>query len=385
MIAVVGSLGKTTTQRAVDAVLGNPERRGNYRNFGACVASRLLQTPPWRRHASVEAGIDRPGQMAAYARMVKPWATVVTAVASEHHRSLLTLEKTRDEKAHMVRALPANGWALLNGDDPNVAWMRQTTRARVLTYGFGEACDFRARDYRLAGDPPGIAFEAWLGEHWQRLHSRLLGRHMVYPLLAALGVARITETPLEMAVRRLQELAPTRGRMEAIPLAGGGLLLRDDFKSTLETIHTALDVLAELPARRKIVVLGDVSEPPGPAGPIYREIGRRVATIAEHAIFIGTAVERYAAEARRQGMPDQAMRQFRDHRLLTALAEVRSLLREGDVVLVKGRYTQRLARLSLALTGAEVNCGIPFCDARAVDCDGCPMLERGWGDRRAVV
>ena len=105
VIAVVGSVGKTTTKRALDAALGARVARHSKSNHGAGLAMNLLRTRP--RHAAtvLEVGIDRPGQMARFARLVAPDVVVVTAIASDHRRSFHALEATREEKAHMVRAL----------------------------------------------------------------------------------------------------------------------------------------------------------------------------------------------------------------------------------------------------------------------------------------
>ena len=103
--------------------------------------------PSWSRLTQHVLPVSKVGLGSVLA--ARPDVAVITAVGSEHHRSLGTLEVTRAEKSWMVQALPAAGVAVLNGDDPNVMWMRQKTRARVVTFGFGAACDVRADDVRL--------------------------------------------------------------------------------------------------------------------------------------------------------------------------------------------------------------------------------------------
>ena len=87
----------------------------------------------------VEIGVGGKRQMAPIARTLRPNMAVVASIASEHSRSLLTIETTRHEKAHMVRCLPAAGVAVLSGDDPNALWMAGQRRARVVTFGFSAA------------------------------------------------------------------------------------------------------------------------------------------------------------------------------------------------------------------------------------------------------
>jgi UDP-N-acetylmuramyl pentapeptide synthase len=137
VVAVVGSLGKTTTARAISVALGQKiDPLGEF-NYQSCIAMAMLRCTPRDPHAVIEVGLRGKNEMPRFARLVHPDITVVTSIASEHNRSLGTLETTRDEKAHMVRVLPPSGIAFLNGDDPNVLWMSSQTKAQIVTFGFG--------------------------------------------------------------------------------------------------------------------------------------------------------------------------------------------------------------------------------------------------------
>lgn len=384
VIAIVGSLGKSTTTRAVAAVLGAPMHAAMLLNSWSGVAFALLRIRPSQRHAVVELGIAGPGEMRPYARMVRPDIVVVTTVASEHHRSLGSLDVTRDEKAWMVRALAPRGTAVLNGDDPNVLWMKGETKARVVTFGFAPTCDVRAKEFHLDW-PRGSRFILHAFGQEREVHVRFIGRHLVYPALSAIAVSHVEGVPLEAALSRLASVSPTPGRMEPIKLPGGTVVLRDDFKSTLESIDSALDTLAEIPARR-IAVLGEVSEPPGNQKRIYRALGEKLGRIASHLIVVGhgKSFQRYSPGAQRGGIPKSAVI-YAGPTPQQAAAAVLRVLEPGDVLLVKGRGTQKLDRIRLILQGRRVRCELAFCNMRATDCESCPMLERGWEGRRAVM
>ena len=163
IVAVVGSFGKSTTTNAVVTALGGTPYPGSQRNISSFLARGLFRIRPGDRHAVLEVGIGEIGEMAPYARMIRPDITVVTSIGSEHNASLGTLEATRREKAAMVRVLPPSGIAVLNGDDPNVLWMRGETGARVVTFGFGEGNDVRASDVSLADWPNGTRFTLHAG------------------------------------------------------------------------------------------------------------------------------------------------------------------------------------------------------------------------------
>jgi UDP-N-acetylmuramoyl-tripeptide--D-alanyl-D-alanine ligase len=382
-VVVIGSFGKTSTARAISVALGRSDQDVNWYNFKSGVAIAVLKIPPWRRFAVIEAGIDGVGQMIRYAKIIRPDVAVVTCIGSEHNRSLGSLQNTRNEKVKILAGLLPGGVAVLNGDDPNVIWMATQTRARVITFGFGEMNDVRATEMTLDW-PKGAQFTLHAYGQSRELTVKLMGHHMVYPILAAVAAALAKGFSLEQILPPLQKLSPTPGRLEPIQLANGATILRDDFKSSLETVHAALDLFSQIPAKRRMVVLGEVSEPPGSQGPIYREIGERIASIASRAIFIGGNFQRYAAGVRRGGLPSSSIMDA-ERSVLKAAELLREDLRPGDVVLIKGRDTQRLDRITLSLMGRKVRCDIDFCDTRAVRCKTCPMLRRGYEGQRMIV
>jgi UDP-N-acetylmuramoyl-tripeptide--D-alanyl-D-alanine ligase len=383
VVVVVGSLGKTTTARAVSTALGRePHARIEFNSVSA-LAEAVLRIRPRDQHAVIEVSVTRPGRMAAYARLLRPEVAVVTSIGSEHHRSFGTLETTRTEKAEMVRGLPRSGLAVLNGDDPNVRWMGGQTQARVRTFGFEEDNDVRATEAALDW-PHGMVFNLHANGETRTLRSRLLGRPGIFAILAAVTVGLAEGFALDEVLPRLEALGPTSGRLQVVRLPNGAYLLRDDFKSALETIDAALDVLAQIPAERRFVVLGDVTEPPGPQGPIYRRLGERVGQIATRAIFVTNQFQRYATGAKCGGLSRPALVNV-GASIQRSVEALKDDLAPGDVVLIKGRDTQRLERVALALMGRQVRCDIKFCDVIRTRCDDCPMLERGWQGRRVVI
>jgi UDP-N-acetylmuramoyl-tripeptide--D-alanyl-D-alanine ligase len=374
VVAVTGSYGKTTAARAILAALGQA-RREVHKNARSYIPGAICAIRREDRTAVIEVGIDGPGQMAAIARTLRPDIAVVTCIGSEHNRSFGSLENTREEKAHMVRALPGSGLAVLNGDDPNVLWMAAQTRARVVTFGFHPSNQVRASDPRLDW-PHGTRFRLHAAGGEREVRIRLLGRHMVYPVLAAVAVALSEGQTLDDILRRLADLGPTPGRLAPSRLENGVTLLCDDLKSGLETIHAALDVLADIPAPRKMVVLGPITEPVGNQGAHYRSLGARIARIAQVAVLVGSHKE-YRGGLHRAGMPRQAVWDA-GCGIAWAVEFLRRELRPGDVVLIKGRNAQKLERIALALEGTPVRCTLESCRVLAAQCRSCPMLGRGW-------
>jgi UDP-N-acetylmuramoyl-tripeptide--D-alanyl-D-alanine ligase len=322
--------------------------------------------------------------MARHARTLAPDVVVVTGIGSEHGRSFPTREDTRAEKVRMVRALGPRGVAVLNADDPHVRWMATQTAARIVTFGFDPPSDVRATEVTLDW-PRGTRFELHAAGERRAVHVRLIGRPMVRGILAAIAVGLVEGEPLDAILSRLARLEPTPERLQPVLLPGGGMLLRDDFKSPYESIESALDTLGEIPAARRIVVLGDVTEPGARPRAAYRRLGERIAEVASEAILVGgDSTQSYAAGAKARGLGADRLQRVGPgfQKVVSALA---GRLGPGDVVLIKGRNDQRLGRIALALAGRPVRCEIRRCGAVWTACDRCEMLERGWAGRRPIV
>ena len=374
VVAIVGSFGKTTTARAVRQVLGIRGTWADRRNSWSFVPANLLISKPSTKYLAVEVGIDGQGQMAKYARILRPDITVATSVGTEHRRNLKSLEITRAEKAAMVAALPPCGLAILNGDDPNVLWMKEQTRARTLLVGLHEGNDLRAtaiQDGRLNGT------EFYL-EHQGRqtpFFTRLIGSHQLSAILSAIAVGLEEGIPLETIRESISELESTPGRLQVVTLDNGATLLRDDFKSGYETVVSALATLGSLPAQKKIVLMGDVSEPPGVQGAIYRDIGARIAEVADTCLVVANDTNRrkYQSGAKQAGRPSCSFLCY-GRNVLDTMRALQAIIGPGDLVLIKGRDTQRLERIALGLQGRKIRCSRIYCGLHGIYCQDCPML-----------
>jgi len=376
-IGVGGSFGKTTAAAAISAVLDLPARRPPYRNATSHFALRILTTPPWRRHGVVEIGVAVPGEMGRYCGVLLPDVAVVLSIGSEHHTSFRTLDAIAAEEAELVRALGSGGTAYLNADDPRVGAMSADCRGRVVSFGFGEGCAVRGRELELRW-PVGMRFtvEAPGLERFD-VQTRLLGGRMATAALAAIAVGLHEGISPADLQQRLARMEACDGRMQLQTLPSGAVLIRDDFKSAQETIVAAMETLAAVPAVRRVLVLGDVTEPFGSANQVYHDYGERSVSSADFALFLGSGWRKFMAGARRvPGGERRALAMPRD--VAGAIRWLHANLREGDAVVIKGRSEERLGRIAHALGGREVRCTIPVCHFKATACGQCAMLERGW-------
>lgn len=378
--AVVGSLGKTTTTRFVRAALGGPVRQPLYSNYGSSLACNMLAVRPWDKHAVLEAGIAAPGMMDANRYILKPDFVVVTSIAWEHFRSFKSQEDIRAEKVKIVAGLPAEGWAILNGDDPNVRWMATQTQAQVIYYGFGEDCDVRLVEHQFNW-PQGMSGRVTKGDHSWAVETRLFGKHFWYPLLAGLATAVTFETDIQGAIDRMASLAPTPKRFDYMHLEDDVTVIDDSCKGGIDSWMTALDSLEQVQAKRKIVVFGDIEDPPGARSEVYRAVGERMGQVADIAILYGFGADLLKARssARKAGIRPE------DTHILKSdvpgiVSTLRGMMQPGDVILIKGRAAYRLERVALALQDRAVSCPLKMCSVKVPTCDVCPMLEKNSHD-----
>jgi UDP-N-acetylmuramoyl-tripeptide--D-alanyl-D-alanine ligase len=188
---------------------------------------------------------------------------------------------------------------------------------------------------------------------------------------------------LDAAAAALARLEPFPGRLQPVALPDGAWAIRDDTKASLETIGAALDVLAEIPGRRFLVLS---RPPPWPEAlePLAQEIGRRMAELLAGVVLVGDGAERLRDLALEAGMPGEALHPV-EGGARAAVASLRGLLRPGDTVLVKGRLYQKLERVALALAGEAVACDLAHCGAVGLACVDCAMRTRGWKDGRRIL
>ena len=379
--AVIGSLGKTTTTRAVRAAVGGPVRQPWYSNYGSSLACNLLAVRPWDPHAVLEAGIAYPGMMDDNSYILKPDMVVATAIAWEHFRTFKSQEEIRDEKVKIIRALPPAGWAVLNGDDPHIRWMASQTRVRVIFYGFGEDCDVRLLDFQFDW-PHGMTGRVAYRDQIWNVRTRMFGRHFWYSLLAGLAAAVCWDADIPVAIERLADLLPTPNRLECIDLENDCRIMDDTCKGGFDSWLTACATLEQVDAGRKIVVCGDIEDPPGSRAETYRHFGEAISQAADAAVFFGSGSDLLKARnaAHRAGMARENLVVLKSSDWEKLAETVRGMMQPGDVILVKGRSAYRLQRVVLALQNRTVTCPLKICNIKVHTCDECPMLERRMPD-----
>jgi len=393
VVVITGSVGKTTTTRATMHVLGQKAPRWVHAgdNCFACLGRNLVRQGMRSPCVALEVGIGRAGQMKRYAAALQPDVVVITAVTSDHierprsawtpvekralvpllrldcGEPILSFEALWNEKATMVRALPREGLAILNGDDAAVLRMAGETSARSLTFGLSPHCDYSARDIVLL--PEETRFTLVAEGVALPVCAKLVGRESIRGLLAAAAVGRAAGLDFAAIVQRLEEVLPTPARMQPIKLQSGAIAICDDFKAGGETIQAALNNLPDIQARRRVVVLGRLFAPHPPVGEKYAAVGRMVAACADRVVLVGWRAQLYRRgfAKLRTGVPVESAASIDE-----AVALLQKDLGPGDVLLIKAAGGEKLSRIALRLAGDPVDCPLTYCKLDNTVCQECP-------------
>ncbi|MGN6565919.1 MAG: UDP-N-acetylmuramoyl-tripeptide--D-alanyl-D-alanine ligase [Thermomicrobiales bacterium] len=336
VVGITGSVGKSSTKELAAGVLGtrlkvlkSPKSYNN--EFGLPLSVLLIE--PETEVAVLEMGTYGPGELTALSRIAQQTIAAVTNIGYTHLERMGTREVIAQAKGELVAALPLDGVAVLNGDDPRVRPMAELTQARTIFYGQGGACALRATDVVDHG-LAGLSFNLIWQDETERLdHVPLRGAHSVYTALATAGIALAVGLPFADVVEGLRR-EHASVRLVVVPGRNGATIIDDSYNAAPESALAALAILAATPSRRRLAVLGDMLELGAYEEEGHRIVGRRVAELVDELLTIGPRARIIADEARRSGLPANAIASFdRKDEVVAALAPH---LGEGDTVLIKG-------------------------------------------------
>ena len=333
VVGVTGSIAKTSTKEAIAAVLGATRRtlksEGNQNNEIGLPLT-LLRLGPEHEAAVLEMGMYVSGEIADLAAMALPSIGVVTAVQPVHLSRIGTLQAVERAKGELLEALPADGTAVLNADDPIVTRMDGRTVARAMRYGFAETADVRAIDVSSAGTA-GMRFGLQTPAGSRAVTIPTLGRLSVQNAAAAAAVGVAAGVPLADIAGALEAGWSAPHRVELVRLRGL-TVIDDSYNASPGSVSAALDLLADLPGRH-VAVLGEMLELGDAHESGHRAVGEHAGQVADLLIVVGEGAGGIVAGALDAGLDPGRVQRALDAE--AALDVLRPRLRDGDAVLVK--------------------------------------------------
>ena len=351
LIAVTGSNGKTTVTQMIASILrahaGDAAHatQGNLNN-DIGVPLTLLALRPHHRISVVELGMNHPGEIAELARLAQPTVALVNNAQREHQEFMQTVQAVAEENGAVLQALPADGVAVYPQDDAYTALWDALAGAR------------RRCRFALTGGDVSAATVLWHAGAWQftlkvpqgtaPLSLRIAGRHNVKNALAAAACALSAGVPLATVVQGLTAFEPVQGRSRALSLSAGRISLVDDtYNANPDSVRAAIEVLAELPGPR-LLVLGDMGEV-GDQGPeFHAEVGAYAAEKGIDALFTLGELSLHAHRA----FGSQKAQHFADMAALQAA--MAAVWRSASSILVKGSRFMKMERVVQALHEQDI-------------------------------
>lgn len=394
VVAVTGSVGKTSTKDAIYAILakqfyarkseksfnsdigipltilGCPNGWYDYRIWLSNIAEgiRLICTqnryPKW---LVLEVGADRPGDIKKVAEWLSPDVVVVTRFADVpvHVEFFPSPEALVREKTYLAQALKPDGLLVLNHDDKQSVALKEKTRARVITFGFEEGARIRASNeeifYKINKEeaaseagfevPEGITFKvSYVGSTVPVKLTGAFGVQHIYAVLAGFAIGVVYGINMVAITEALVEFVPPPGRLRRIDGQNGSIILDDSYNASPVAAEAALGTLASLRKNehaKKIAVLGDMLELGKYSSKEHARIGEQAAKTADMIVAVGVRAKMIAESALSSGMPAHAVHVFENSR--EAGDFLRKVVAQGDIILVKGSQSMRMEQVVLLL------------------------------------
>jgi len=374
IVAITGSVGKTSAREAIFAVLSAKykvrENQKNYNNeigipltiIGAESGGKnilkwmwialkwffILIFPMYPEILVFELGVDRPDDMKYFMSFIKPTVGVITNISLSHIEFFRTIENIAKEKRILVESLTPDGYAILNADDELVIEMGNRTKAQVLTYGLNENAIVNASNpiYNYEENKPeGISFKLnYDGKNVPIRLKNLLASHYVYAALAAVSVGTIFKINLVDIAEALEPLRAPTGRLNLLEGIRGSYIIDDTYNASPVSTLAALNVLSHLAAKRKIAVLGDMLELGDQTELGHKEVGRKIfSEKIDIFIAVGKRMQYAVEQLIALGFSRANILHFDDPN--SAAEKVSQIVREGDFVLVKGSQGMRMEKI----------------------------------------
>lgn len=387
IVAITGSVGKTSTKNAIAAVLGKKYNlrvsEGNYNTeFG--VPLTIIDAKSPGRSASgwlvvlakacrlaygkkvdfpellvLEYGAEKPGDIEYLCQLAQPDVGVVTRVSPVHATNFESVEKLAEEKGKLAEFVKEDGIVVLNIDDERVADMANQASARVVSYGFYNLADYKAENFSFStkADPlfePGEVIARTMftlnvnKAEFEIILDNLIGLPAVFSSLAAIAVGKEMGIDMAEIENGLTKFKPMSGRLNILPGIKGSILIDDSYNAAPAAVIAALDIVREFPLvnnARRIAALGEMLELGQYTEEEHQKVGKHVFDRGfDVLVAVGERARDYARGAIEAGMRTDDIHVFKNSEEAGRFLD--GFVRSGDVVLIKGSQGARMEKVT---------------------------------------
>lgn len=388
IVAVAGSVGKTSAKDAIFTVIRRPlVARKSMKSFNSeigvpltildCPNARsnpllwlnnlirglvlLLARVHYPKWLVLEIGASRPGDIRRVAGWLRPDAVVMTRFGDvpAHVEFFKSAKELFEEKSEIVKSLKKTGILILNADDERVLSLRDKVKAKVITFGFSNEAMFRASNVQITYEndrPVGTTFKLEYGGNLFPVTMRgVLGIQPVYSALTAIALGAYLKINIVDSINALSVHDSPPGRMQVVEGLKGSVIIDDTYNSSPVAAEAAINVLSDIKIAggddaskkrghrgRKIAVLGDMLELGKFAIEEHKKLGTAVGVVADLLLAVGPRAKYIAEGAVDAGLCEKKILEFENAQAAGKYLE--SIVGEGDVVLIKGSQAMRMER-----------------------------------------
>lgn len=337
VVGITGSIGKTTTKEFAFSLLSRSfcvlKSEGNFNNHLGLPLS-LLKLTEKHEIAVLEMGMSAARELSPLTQIAPPDVAVITNIKPVHLEFFQNIEEIALAKKEILDGMKNDGTAVLNGDDLLVKKIAKGLEKKTVFFGLSEKCDIRARNVRKMG-MEGLSFEIVYGQKAEKLSIPFLYESYLSNYLAAAAVASVFSVPFEDILEQTKTLKPFSMRGVLFSLKGDIKLIDDTYNSNPAALEAALKSLSDLPAKRKVAVLGDMLELGEKEIDFHFQAGKQVKEMGwDILITVGPLSKHMADGAISSGFKRGQVFSFKDAE--NAAEDINSLIKEGDLILVKG-------------------------------------------------
>ena len=342
-IGVTGSVGKTSVVTAAFAVLSQKYKTlATKPNLDPVlnIPATLLKLNPSIKKVILEMGVEYKGEMDFYLSLIKPQTVIFTKISYAHSEYLGGINEILQEKGKLIESLRDSGTAILNFDDPNSKKLAGKCSGSVVYYGSDpQNCIVWAGNIKI--EDFKTSFELNLGVERVKINYQLLGSHQIYSALAAAALGVVCNIPLTKIKLALESIEPSEHRLQVVQGPNGSIILDDTYNSSPAALDGAIDTLLQVPARRRILVLGEMRELGKYSGELHRRVAQRIYKEKLDFVFLGQGdTEIVADELKSLGFWEERVEEnLQNSKLVGRLLK---FLGKGDVCLIKGSRAVRL-------------------------------------------
>lgn len=384
IIAITGSVGKTSTKDAIFTVLSKFKSvRKSEKSFNSEIglpltilgchngwsnpliwienilrgALLIIWKHPYPEWLILEVGAGKPGDIRNIAPWLRPDIVVITRFPDKpvHVEFFGSTEKIIEEKSTLAFALKKDGLLILNHDDEKVYALHHKTKNKVVSFGSNELATYRSvyedlmyKKQSGVEIPDGITFKLeYDGNTFPVMLPHVLGMHFISSALAALAVSNEIGCDLLTSINALADYITPPGRLSYILGINNSIIIDDTYNSSPVAMDAALEVLKTIKGKHHIAVLGDMLELGKWTEEAHREVGEKIKGLADTLVVVGLRARFIAEGAESFGFNKKEIYSFDSS--ITAGKFLEGVLKEGDIVLLKGSQGVRLERAILPI------------------------------------